>query len=1097
MIGGNCRIAACIAFLIGLLVSDAAGFPADPAAPTDQAARFVPLSVTDDSYQLVIPDGESYELYGRHMYTVCIEINGTLAVTPYEGINTSTGTLELEAPRIYIGPNGRMGAAGRGSGGGGGATVNRAEGGGGRGGWVGTGGNGDTSPPGSSMCGGGGGGSNGGPGGAGGPPGRDGTEGSESGGGKGGDYFNGYTGNYGGGNGGTGFGGGGGGGAGYGWGGGGGGGGGTGGKNASGQTGGAGAGPARGDGGRSQTMPGPESHGRDGGYMSPGQNGDASIDNSLMMGSGGGGGGTGAMYSGGGGGGGAGGGAVILDAKANISILGAIYTTGSGGGKGGLEIGNTGSGSGGNGGGGGGGGISITGQNVTVIGILDSRGRVKDTLSELNGGTVKIFYTKAYFSGNITSGRTYVNGRPLMQGLLFPTNGTGTTDMPVFRWKAARDPDLDAVRYQLQVSNESSFGSPWVNISNLTETQAAPPVALSGKDLFWRVRASDHFGCGPWSETGRFTVDVIPPVSRVDSLPEFINRTDVVVSWNGTDAQTGIANYTIYLSIDGNNYTAWQNRTNGTSAVYRGDDAHSYCFYSLAVDKARNSEPAKSIPDAFTTIDTVPPESAVTPMAKYQTSANFTVGWTGNDVTSGIASWSIFVSENFGPFETWMENVSGSSAMFHGLEGHRYTFYGIAKDRAGNVEDDPFSQEFVTTRVDGSAPSTTLTIGNPRFGMDPVFVSPASAFQFKPTDNYAGVTRTLFIIDERPAREYNGSFVESELGHHNITYWSVDAAGNEEPRRTVWFFVDSGPPETNLFFEGPSFVIENRSYIAGGTKIGFEAWDDGSGVARTVYRLDGVEGGASSDPFSAGKYGSHLLMFHSVDNLGTSEPEQVRTIIVDLYPPTTIAAASSRISNVDVKVTLNSSDPDSGTANTFYRTGRKGAIAGDFQTGKIVDIPARPDHSLDGIYSIEFYSVDNVGNCESAKTLEISIDTICNLALHFKTGILSDTDWFEAGGVSEHGARISINGNEVNTNSEGNFTFEINLKEGRNKIVVSAIDPAGNTAIETRYVTFSKAAGGTNWLALLIAAAVFAISLVALIIWKKRRKRHDPLLEML
>ncbi len=55
-------------------------------------------------------------------------------------------------------------------------------------------------------------------------------------------------------------------------------------------------------------------------------------------------------------------------------------------------------------------------------------------------------------------------------------------------------------------------------------------------------------------------------------------------------------------------------------------------------------------------------------------------------------------------------------------------------------------------------------------------------------------------------------------------------------------------------------------------------------------------------------------------------------------------------------------------------------------------------------------------------------------------------------GRSETGARVFVNGKPVTVEADGSFSQKAPLKEGVNVIVVEAVDPAGNTAYETRII---------------------------------------------
>ncbi len=63
----------------------------------------------------------------------------------------------------------------------------------------------------------------------------------------------------------------------------------------------------------------------------------------------------------------------------------------------------------------------------------------------------------------------------------------------------------------------------------------------------------------------------------------------------------------------------------------------------------------------------------------------FTVNIAGSDTGSGIQSYDVYVSENFGEFLPYKE-VFGNSFSFKGVIGKKYRFYSLAIDNAGNRE---------------------------------------------------------------------------------------------------------------------------------------------------------------------------------------------------------------------------------------------------------------------------------------------------------------------------------------------------------------------------------------------------------------------------
>ncbi|MEM4729231.1 MAG: hypothetical protein QXH42_05680, partial [Thermoplasmata archaeon] len=889
--------------------------------------------------------------------------------------------------------------------------------------------------------GGGGGGSNGGLGGAAGSYGTAGTAGTETKGGDGGQSS--YV-SYPGGKGGTGFGGGGGGGGGWIPDGGGGGGGGTGGKPGRGYTqGGDGAGPAAGKGGS-----GTAQNGQNGGYAVPGINGDTSMDFSVLRGSGGGGGSSGSYY-GGGGGGGAGGGAVYIISDGEVVINGLISTTGGGGGTGGSD----GSGKGGDGGGGAGGGVLISAIKLTGSGTIDARGRNGNTLSETNGGTVKMFYETGPVPSNIIAGRKLINGKPKMVGLLSPENNRGTVPKPTFKWKPAEDPDGDPVTYHLQVSAKSDMSNPILDKEGIKGTEYTSTVAFLGIEFFWRVRARDDFGYGRWSEVWRFVTDQTPPISKVKELPEYINSWNFTVSWEGTDDLAGIESYTIWVSENDEEFEIWLANTPNTSAVFRGREGMKYSFYSVARDWAMNIEQAPGEPDASTTVDTIPPTSNMIALEPYCSEAKFKVSWTGKDGVSGVKDYTVYVSDNGEPFTVWQEETRQTSADYEGKEKHEYTFYVRARDNAGNFEPVPPQDRWTSTKIDFTPPETTVRFGTPNYGRNPTYIKPATLINLTWKDNYVGVEHIYYIIDSRPQDEYTGSINEGIGGHHNISYWSVDRAGNQESPKKLWFFVDTDAPSTTLVFKGLNYTKEDTVFITSQTEIHLLARDSGVGVNYSEYTFQTGAMNPYTGPIMIKKAGPYTLRYRSVDLLYTEEAERSQKLVVDNDPPTTKAIGPSEPQNKDIYVELKALDTVSGVAATYYRVDPTGGPEEGWQTGTQLKIAAATDHSRDGRHRIEYYSVDNVGNKEAVKVLEVVIDTQSELVLD---KLVVKGDRVTVSGKAEVGSRVSINDQFVYVRSDGSFMKEYPLKEGGNAFVVKAVDAAGNTVEQRKSVSYEK-----------------------------------------
>ena len=131
-----------------------------------------------------------------------------------------------------------------------------------------------------------------------------------------------------------------------------------------------------------------------------------------------------------------------------------------------------------------------------------------------------------------------------------------------------------------------------------------------------------------------------------------------------------------YYSVDGGPYLGY-----GAPASISSDGVHQLLYYS--VDTAGDQE----TPHGQTIkIDGTKPVSHVTALPATASSPNFSVQWSGSDATSGLANYTIYVSDNGGPFAPWLSNVTSTQAYYVGSLPHTYGFYSIAQDNAGNQE---------------------------------------------------------------------------------------------------------------------------------------------------------------------------------------------------------------------------------------------------------------------------------------------------------------------------------------------------------------------------------------------------------------------------
>lgn len=132
--------------------------------------------------------------------------------------------------------------------------------------------------------------------------------------------------------------------------------------------------------------------------------------------------------------------------------------------------------------------------------------------------------------------------------LKLPENKSYTNDTtPNFKWKLL----YGAVKYQLMVDDNVSFGSPVLNLTNITNTWYTMTSPLPQKTFYWRVRAMDNkSNWGNWSYIFRFTIDTIAPGVPVLLSPLNGSSTTDRTTTFTWKAVTGAAKYQILLSED-------------------------------------------------------------------------------------------------------------------------------------------------------------------------------------------------------------------------------------------------------------------------------------------------------------------------------------------------------------------------------------------------------------------------------------------------------------------------------------------------------------------------------------------------------------------
>jgi hypothetical protein len=84
---------------------------------------------------------------------------------------------------------------------------------------------------------------------------------------------------------------------------------------------------------------------------------------------------------------------------------------------------------------------------------------------------------------------------------------------------------------------------------------------------------------------------------------------------------------------------------------------------------------------------------------------------------------------------------------------------------------------------------------------------------------------------------------------------------------------------------------------------------------------------------------------------------------------------------------------------------------------------------------------------------------------------------------------MTVGVNDVQLSTDGSFAHELSLKPGKNKVVITITDPAGNTLSKTVYITYNEPVTTTGWFLPLILVVVIAAAAGAGVFLYMRRSK--------
>lgn len=148
------------------------------------------------------------------------------------------------------------------------------------------------------------------------------------------------------------------------------------------------------------------------------------------------------------------------------------------------------------------------------------------------------------------------NTNPTTPLAIYPANNDLCINNTIsFNWKAATDPENDAIKYSIQIATDNGFVNVPHHFKNITQTTKT--VSLEkGKAYYWHVKATDsNKGESTYSNTHQFYTEgeaesnnaPFAPVLIAPATNAIITTNSTNLQWSCSDTDTDILTYTIYF----------------------------------------------------------------------------------------------------------------------------------------------------------------------------------------------------------------------------------------------------------------------------------------------------------------------------------------------------------------------------------------------------------------------------------------------------------------------------------------------------------------------------------------------------------------------
>lgn len=332
------------------------------------------------------------------------------------------------------------------------------------------------------------------------------------------------------------------------------------------------------------------------------------------------------------------------------------------------------------------------------------------------------------------------------------------------------------------------------------------------------------------------------------------------------------------------------------------------------------------------------------------------------DEMSGLEN--VYYSLNQSAYQPYLQELPIQTSGTYELN-----YYAV--DHVGNVE----SPHQLVFTLDTEAPQTYHNV----IGISQnKIISTSTQLYLSFEDDFSGVDKTYYYFDQEAEKPYLPKtripFTYLSDGEHTLYYYSTDRVGNREALKTFDFYLDKSSPIMSADVLGDRFIVEDKVYFSGRTKLKLTAVDNKSGIKTVLYSIDGEKYKEYKDPFYLPKKsGLHTIRYYAVDSIGNQGvsgnvstkvgeyEHNAGQVYVDLtgpilshiYKGATFQKGDTLYISGTTQLILQAYDPESGLQKITF------AIDNDLEESLYENPVQLPS---EGRHQIRYFGYDNVNN---------------------------------------------------------------------------------------------------------------------------------------